>query len=123
MKRIKRIFEDTEISRERKLYLIETTFECLQVRIVDNKEDILNDAKESNKDKFMLVAGMNGFNNIFCWCEEENNFIGMTNFGNKKVIYSFNELKETINFAHEWIKKWYEIQNEYGVTNLQLIIL
>ena len=123
MKRIKRIFEDTEISSERKLYLIETTLECLQVRIVDNKENILNDAKESNKDKFMLVAGMNGFNNIFCWCEEENNFIGMTNFSNKKVVYSFNELKETINFAHVWIKKCFEYQGEYGVTNLELLIL
>ena len=64
-------------------------------------------ALQSGKNRFRLLAGMNGTIWIFMWCDEENNFLGMSssNMDEYKVDYTFDELSSVIDNAQKWLDK------------------
>jgi len=69
------------------------------------KELNLQMALDSKKDRFRLLAAMNSNQWIFMWCDEEDNFLGMSSSTNDefKIDYTFEELSQAIDNAQNWL--------------------
>lgn len=72
-----------------------------------NKEQIIEMALESGKNRFRLLAAMNSIVWIFMWCDDEENFIGMSSHGMDefKVDYTFEELDKVVDNAIKWLDR------------------
>lgn len=75
------------------------------------KELLLKWAKESGKNKFLLIASTNNRNSIFKWHDEEFNFVGMLGYENKDCSYFIDELPRVIDNAESWLHGSQEVNN------------
>jgi len=91
------------------------------------KELLVEWALESGCDRFRLLANINESNNIFMWCDEEYNFIGMCpnqQYGENHVVdYSLVDLPNIIDHAEDYLTRLNTIQKNYNVVNLDIMCL
>ena len=82
----------------------------------------LDMAKESGKNRFRLLAAMNGTVWIFMWCDEEYNFLGMStsDLDEYKVDYTLEELPQVIDNAQSWLDG---VKNLPNVSNLYVMAI
>lgn len=91
------------------------------------KDLLLRIAEESGYKKFRLLSNINEGNNIFMWCDEEFNFIGMC--PNKIdyeahhfiVEYGLDELPDIIENAEKWLFGVSKIAPHYQIINLEIM--
>ncbi|MCK9574749.1 MAG: hypothetical protein WC979_03165 [Candidatus Pacearchaeota archaeon] len=90
------------------------------------KDLLLDMAKESGKNRFRLLAGMNETQWIFNWCDAEYNYIGMctSDMDKFKIDYSLDELPDIIDNALSWLERAKAINNgTYALTLTNLYIM
>jgi len=71
------------------------------------KELNLEMALGSGKNRFRLLASMNSTPWIFMWCDEEDNFLGMSgsDIDEYKFDYTLGELPKMIDNAQDWLNR------------------
>lgn len=72
-----------------------------------NKEQILEMALESGKNRFRLLAAMNSIVWIFMWCDDEDTFRGMASHGMDEfnVDYTLEQLNKVVDNAIKWLNR------------------
>lgn len=91
------------------------------------KDLLLRIAKDSNYNKFRLLSNINEGNNIFMWCNEEYNFIGMCPdkvYVEREafvVDYTLEELPDVLDKAESWLFGISKIAPHYQMINLEIM--
>ena len=91
------------------------------------KNLLIRIAEESGYKKFRLLSNINEGNNIFMWCDEEYNFIGMcphkidVEAQTFVVEYTIDELPDVIDKAESWLFGISKIAPHYQIINLEIM--
>jgi len=108
---IKRLLVDEDLSDTNRLLSIEYSLPTDDEYCFYSMKDLLlNQAKESGKSSFKLLATMNSRISIFQWCDDEQNFVGMCpdniydESKYKNVSYTLEQLPDVIDNAEKYLK-------------------